>query len=141
MIDELRKCFKCGYETVEVLRVCPKCGRRLLSVKQVRRLGWVQLILGLFLAGAMGAITFYLAPSLLHAGAPGGGEWFTGTAEQGLSTVGLFGLVIVFGLASMLSGLWQIRTGRRNKWILHLILALTAVLGAWLARVNGLLGG
>lgn len=100
VIDELRKCYKCGYQTVELLRVCPKCGRRLLSVKQVRRLGWVQLILGLFIVGLMGTITFALAPSLLHPGVPERGEWFTGTAEQGLSTVGLFGLLALMATSA-----------------------------------------
>jgi hypothetical protein len=102
-----------------------------LSTKQVRRLGWLQLLLGLFLVGFMGAITFSLAPIMLHAG-----TGFTGTPQQALLILGLFGLVIVFGLTSMVNGLWQIITGRRNKWILYLSFVLIALLlfVAWSLR-------
>ena len=133
MIDELRKCYKCGYETTEVVRQCPKCGRRVLSTKQVRRLGWLQLLLGLFLSAFMGTIALSLAPIMLH---PGRG--FTGTPQQALLILGLFGLVIVFGLSSIANGLWQIITGRRNKWILYLSFVLFALLlfVAWSVRNN-----
>jgi hypothetical protein len=36
--------------------------------------------------------------------------------------------VIVFGLGSILSGLWQIKTGRRNKWLFVIMLVLFVVL-------------
>jgi MFS family permease len=128
VIDELRRCSKCGYETMEVVSKCPQCGRKLLSAGQVRRLGWAQLILGLFLVGLMGTITFNLAPSMLRPGASQSGTRFTGTPEQAQLILGLFGLVIVFGLTGIVNGLWQIITGRRNKWILVIILVLAVLL-------------
>ena len=141
MTDELRRCFKCGYETTEKLRRCPTCGRALLSTKTVRRLGWVQLAAGLFLVVFVGMITFYLAPDLLGIGVSKAGTRFTGTPEQGRATVGLFGLVIVFGFASTFNGILQIKTGRRNKFMLYFILALIAVIVVWLFHVQQLLGG
>lgn len=136
MLDDLRKCYKCGYETIERVPQCPQCGRRLLSTKQIRRLGWGQLLAGLFLLGLMGTITYSLAPSLLQPGQLTGGERFTGTPEQGLLILGLFGLVLTFGLTSLVSGLWQITTGRRNKWILYFSFVLFALLVAagWIVR-------
>jgi MFS family permease len=107
----------------------------------VRRLGWLQLFAGLFLVALMGTITYNLAPLMLRAGERAGGARFTGTAEQAQLILGLFGLVIAFGLASMLSGLWHIKTGRRNKWIFFLLLGLVAVLGLITVLVEQSLGG
>jgi hypothetical protein len=104
--------------------------------KNWRVRGWIQLLLGLFLVGFMGLITLNLAPSMLRAGETvgGGGSRFTGTPEQGLLILGLFGLVITFGLGSAAAGLWQIATGRRNNWIFGLMLGLFVILmlAAWL---------
>jgi hypothetical protein len=103
--------------------------------KNWRVRGWIQLLLGLFLVGFMGLITFNLAPSMLRAGETvGGGGRFTGTPEQGLLILGLFGLVITFGLGSAAAGLWQIATGRRNNWIFGFMLGLFVILmlAAWL---------
>jgi hypothetical protein len=67
----------------------------------------------------MGTITLLLAPKML------GGEkaGFTGTPAQALMIMLLFGVVIVFGLASCVSGLYHVVVGKRNKWI-----ALAAVI-------------
>ena len=139
---ELRTCFRCSYETNEVVAQCPKCGQRLRTSGQVRRLGVLQLLIGLFLVGLMGTITFMLAPAILRAGEPVGPDGgFTGTPQQALLILGLFGLVIAFGLGSMLTGLWQIKTGRRNKWLFFGMLALfvLVVLVGWI--VKSALGG
>ena len=134
-MEQLRTCYRCSYETNEAVKQCPKCGQRLRTAREVRVLGWLQLLIGLFLVGLMGTITFNLAPTLL--GAPGDGARFTGTPEQGFLILGLFALIIVFGLTSMASGLWQIKTGRRNKWIFIFMLGLVVVLlvVVWLVRL------
>src|SRR5262245_3628969 len=128
--SDVRQCYKCKYETVEPMRNCPKCGRRMLSTRQLRRLGWVQLVLGLFLVVAMGTITFSLAPMMLAQ------HGFTGTPEQASIILLLFGVVICFGLMSVTSGLWQIKTGRRNKWILYIGFALIFILVMLVFSVN-----
>lgn len=128
-MEESSSCYSCGHMTSEAVAQCPKCGRRLRTAKQVRRLGWMQLLIGLFLVGLMGTITYNLAPSLLpSATETRGGARFTGTPEQAQMILALFGLVITFGLGSILSGLWQIKTGRRNKWLFIIMLALFVVL-------------
>lgn len=135
MAAEMTTCGGCGYATAESVKRCPQCGRGVRSPKAVRRLGWLQLLIGLFLVGLMGVTTYNLAPMMLAPGesAGGGGGRFTGTAEQGLLILGLFGLLVTFGLGSVASGLWQIATGRRNKWIIALMLGLFALvmLAAW----------
>jgi hypothetical protein len=110
----------------------------LRPTKTVRRLGWVQFAAGLFLVGMMGAVTFNVAPMMLRPGVEmGGGGRFTGTAGQALMVFGLFGLLIFFGLTSMVSGLYQAKTGRRNRLIFVIMLGLFGLLigASWLIYV------
>ena len=131
MIEEFSSCYSCGNITNEVGDKCPKCGKRLRTAKQVRRLGWLQLLIGVFLVGLMGTITYSLAPLLLQAGESAGSSSsarFTGTTQQAQLILALFGMVLVFGLGSIVSGVWQIKTGRRNKWLFILMVALFLIL-------------
>lgn len=96
--------------------------------KQVRLLGFVQLLLGLFLIGFMGTIAFYLAPRMLDPDAADAGTRFTGTSAQATLILILFALVIAFGAGSTLSGLWQIASGRKNKWIALVAVSLGLLL-------------
>lgn len=119
-------CFKCGNTTNEAVKVCPQCGsKRIFSARSMRVRGWLQVVIGLFLVGMMGTITYRLAPSMLTPGTmDDGGGRFNGTTEQAQLILGLFGLLIAFGFFSMLSGLWQAVTGRRNKWIFYFMMGL-----------------
>lgn len=138
-MEQFRTCYKCGYETHEVIKQCPQCGRRLQTSSTVRTLGVVQLLMGLFLVGMMGTITYYVAPIMLPADTPSISDHrFSGTPQQALMILGLFSLVILFGVTSMVSGLWQIKTGRRNKWIFIFMMGLVIVLlvVCWLIRVT-----
>ena len=94
--------------------------------------------MGLILVVMMGAITYNLAPDMLRPGVSAGRGGFTGTAEQGLLILGLFGLVIAFGLGSVASGLWQIATRRRNNWMFAVMLALfvLVMLAAWFTTTS-----
>jgi hypothetical protein len=107
-------------------------GGPMRTAKQVRRAGWMQLLAGLILVGTMGTITFNLAPRLLRVGE--GGERFKGTPQHGLLVLGLFGFVIVLGLTGVVSGLWQIKTGRPTKWMLYFCFVIIFVLLGWLVR-------
>ena len=140
-MEELHTCERCGTATRESAGQCAGCGERWRTKKQVRRLGWVQLLMGLFLVGLMGIITYNLTPLMLRAGERAGGARFTGTAAQAQLILGLFWLVIAFGLTSMLSGLWHIKTGRRNRWLFILLLGLMTLLGLLTVLVRESLGG
>lgn len=129
MTEEFSSCNSCGNVTTEAVSQCPKCGRRLRTAKQVRFHGWLQLLIGLFLVGLMGTITYNLAPLMFPLVEPrGANARFTGTPEQAQMILALFGMVIAFGLGSVVSGLWQIKTGRRNKWLFIGMVALFVVL-------------
>jgi MFS family permease len=138
MSAELSNCYSCGFAGEAAGNKCPNCGGRLRPAKLVRGLGWLQLLTGLFLVGLMGTIAYYLAPALLNPAAARDGSRFTGTPGQALMILALFGLVVTFGVGSIASGLWQIITGRRNRWIFILMLALFAVvmIAAWLTRAS-----
>jgi uncharacterized membrane protein YedE/YeeE len=126
MNDQL-SCSKCSFTASEIVTRCPECGSWMRRAQGLRRRGWVLIFLGLLLVGMMGTITFLVAPSMLSGGASAGAR-FTGTPDQAILILGLFGIVIVFGLTCIASGLWQVVTGRRNIWIVVLILGLTFLL-------------
>lgn len=120
-------CSKCSYVASDDATKCPKCGSWMRQAQGVRRRGWVLIVLGVLLVAMMGTITFLAAPTMLSRGASSGAG-FTGTPEQAILILGLFGIVIVCGLTCIASGLWQIVTGRRSIWIVVLILGLTFLL-------------
>ena len=112
-MDTTKKCRKCEYQLAESVTVCPICGTKVITAGSIRGLGVVQLILGLIIVGLMGTLTVFLAPMML------GGEkaGFSGTPGQAAMILLLFGVVIVFGLASCVSGLYHVVSGKRNKWV------------------------
>ena len=81
-----------------------------------RGIGNVMVGLGLFLTVVTASVTVGLAPSLLHPGEPGFfGFTFSGTPEETVGSLVLFGLLILIGLTALKSGLRQIRSGRPGK--------------------------
>ncbi|MGJ7532060.1 MULTISPECIES: hypothetical protein [unclassified Variovorax] len=135
-MTEQSSCYslRCGLVTSEAVDRCPQCGGRMRSASQVRRLGWVLVVLGVLLAAGMGAIAYALAPSMLSPGvADAQGARFTGTAMQGRTVLGLFGVVILFGFLCIANGAWQIVKGQRSKWlaIATLVMVALIVLSTW----------
>ena len=129
-----RVCYalRCGFISDDPIDICPKCGRKMRSANSVRIYGVVQLILGLFLVVFMGVITLMLLPMMMQPGqATSSGAKFSGTSQQAIVILSLFGLVIAFGFASSLAGVWQIVMARRNKWIILGVVGLTILL--WIA--------
>jgi hypothetical protein len=86
-------------------------------------------VCGLFISGLIGAVIYYTAPTLLRPGIDIGGTRFSGTAGQGLLVLAVFGLVFMFGMTTLLYGLWQVKTGRRSKKVVYFVVGLAAALG------------
>jgi hypothetical protein len=126
MKDKL-SCSKCSYVASDDATKCPECGSWMRRAQGIRRRGWLLIVLGVLLVAMMGTITLLTAPAMLARRASSGAG-FTGTPEQAILILGLFGIVIVFGLTCIGSGLWQIVTGRRSIWIVVIILGLTFLL-------------
>ncbi|WP_419808956.1 hypothetical protein [Sphingomonas sp.] len=97
--------------------------------RTVKRLGWVLLILGLFLLGGMGALAWHMYPSMSHPGVTdASGTTFTGTADQAHDALQLFVGVMAFGALSILNGVWQIATGRRSIVFVAMTMVVAAAL-------------
>ena len=89
---------------------------------EIRVRGFLMVVLGGCLVAFMGYISLWM---LTPAGDGGPGHSrFTGTHEQMLMIAGLFGLIIVLGLISFITGLWQLILGRRNRLFVRAIVGL-----------------
>ena len=140
---ETSTCFdlRCGYAVPGRVDTCPRCGRKMRSSRTVRAYGAVMMVCGIILLGMMGTITVLLWPQLMNPGREmAGGTTFTGSAGDAEMILWLFGLVLLFGLVALLTGLWQVATGRRNRWVAIIAVALGAaifVYGRWMTGVLG----
>ena len=120
---ELRTCYRCDYETTDVLDKCPRCGRSLRTARQVRRLGWVLTFLGAFLVVFMGVIAV-LVTGLISRADESARAKLNDNSGMLLFMYGLFGFVILFGLVGMAGGIWQIKYGKRNKKLAYIIIGM-----------------
>jgi hypothetical protein len=115
---------------------CPACGAPTMSSRQVRVRGWVLIAVGLFLAVFMGVVLWFIAPMMLRPLPEGSDD-----AAAIPFVFALCGGLIACGLAAAVNGVLQVRTGRRNRRGLTVMLAIIAItmLAAWIGV--GLLGG
>lgn len=122
---EFRSCFKCRFEGSIAQAVCPQCGKRLFTATNVRWRGFFLLLIGLFLSGFMAAVAFFVSLLLMNAvNDPGSASRINGESSMLMMIYGIFGLVIVMGLTSMLMGIWQMIFGKRNRFLIWIFFAL-----------------
>ena len=136
---KILSCPKCSFETTETLPKCPNCGSRLQSKAKVRILGWVLLVIGTSLVLFMSGLGIYLAQLIARSGEPGQTTRFSGGPEDVAFIVAIFGLVISFGLASMVGGIWQIKYGKPNRKLMVAMFVVAGILFV-IARVVKYLG-
>ncbi len=131
---EFRSCFKCRFEGNIESAVCPRCGKRLFTATNVRWRGFFLVLIGLFLTGLMGTIAVFVYGLLMGAmNNPDSARKINDQTPMLLFIYGIFGLVIVIGITSMLMGIWQIIFGKRNRvliWIFFGLIILTVFVGA-----------
>ena len=138
--EELRVCWACGFQTHEPSAQCPKCGENLQSRRGSRRAGAILVVLGAFLAVGAWMLLSWLWPRLRHPGIEVGGSTFTGTPQEATMILALIGAVGLFGAVGFGYGLWQVRTGRRNRPVVMFLLGIVALLyvaGLWIRRGGG----
>jgi hypothetical protein len=75
----------------------------------------------------MGAITIFIAQLVFQTNEPGTPARFTGGVDMEFFMFGLFGLVLLFGLTSVVSGLLQVRNGRANRKLMFFMLGLGVI--------------
>ena len=132
-------CPKCDFETTETLAKCPNCGRRLQSVTKVRILGWLLVLIGTGLVIFMSGLGIILGGMIADSGQPGKTARFTGSSQDVLFIAAIFGLVISFGLASMVGGAWQIWFGKPNRKVMvvmFVVAGLLWVIGSAIRSMN-----
>jgi hypothetical protein len=118
----------CGYETHKFIRTCPQCGAGLQSRRWSRRFGAALTVCGLILMCIMGTVLYYVLPAMLRPGVDVGGTRFSGTPTQSLLVLGIMGAVFIFGATALIYGIWQMRTGRRNRKVVYFVVGLASVL-------------
>ena len=129
---EPRQCFKCNFEGLGANITCPRCGKNhFLTAKNVRTRGTILVIVGLFLIALIGGISIFLAVLLFGSAnqTPEGTRRVQEAMPMLLVVYGLFALLIAFGLNSLISGIWMLVTGRRNRVMLWVMWGLLALLG------------
>lgn len=109
----------------------PPANWRPLTPKQIRRRGWILIALGLSLTLFMGWIAVVVIGIMLHSNDPDARTRFTGGQGMKVFTLGVFGVVIGFGLLSMLTGAWQVRYGKQNPHFVRWMLWMACALGAF----------
>ena len=108
---------------------CPVCGKPAVSSAKIRVIGWLNVVIGVFLIGLMSSIWLHLAPAMAHAGQRAAdGTSFHGNTSQVRFVQQLFALVILFGVVALVSGIDAIRRGRRNMILYGIMIALFALL-------------
>ena len=101
------------------------------SPKQVRRLGWLLIGIGIFLTLFMGAIAALVVNIMIHSGDPDATTRFNGGPAMIAFTIGIFAVVIGFGVLAILNGAWQVRYSKRNPHFIRWMLWLAAALGGF----------
>ena len=119
---------KCAELVEGRVKTCPKCGGPMRSVGESPLRGLLLLAIGLFLIGLMGTISWSMLPTLLRPGEEVDGASFTGTPEQARMVLGLFGLVLIFGVVAAANGVFMIVTRRQSWAFIAVTLALAALL-------------
>ena len=90
--------------------------------------GWLLVVLGVFLSGAMAWLVHWLQEALLRNGDPGARSHWNGSAEFTRRVFGLFWSVFVFGLVSIASGVYILRTRRLSPVLWGVMLAVVLVM-------------
>jgi hypothetical protein len=122
-----RTCLKCGFIGNTAEAKCPACGGFMRPTSAIRVLGVVMIALGGFLIAAMAVISLWVYNLAQQSSASGVTSRFTGTKNQMLMMFGIFGLVILFGIVSLITGLWQLVFGKRNKTLTWVVLGLGVI--------------
>lgn len=94
----------------------------------IRRLGQAFVLAGLFLAIGMGAITVYMAREVTAPVLPGKSSGWTGDHALTVQMFVIFGAVILFGIVTVLNGLWTVRHGAFNPAFRVILLLIGAAL-------------
>ena len=98
------------------------------KVRSNRTRGWLLIVIGPLLSVAMAGLSFYLWRTIHYPGQLGGTSRWTGSAEMTARTFQIFGAIFAFGIVCLATGIFQVKTGRRNVAFLVLLLLLVGLM-------------
>ena len=123
----VQTCPQCQSQAQSWVDNCPQCGLLLSRPSRVRALGWALMVIGTGLVAGMAYLIIVIARIIAQSDDPNATSRFTGTPMQALMVYAILGLVLVFGVVSVVAGAWQVRYGTRNPWLVKLVLGLAAI--------------
>lgn len=112
-----------------------------MNPDKIRKLGWVLVIIGALLSAGMAIAFVSLTPTFLNPGKLIDGTKFTGTAQQGRLALTLFGVILAFGVMSVITGAFQIKSGKHNNFLRFTMLGLFVLIGLVVWQVINAFGG
>jgi heme/copper-type cytochrome/quinol oxidase subunit 3 len=122
---EHKTCFKCDFEADTSATVCPRCGKTLKSSRNLRLRGGIMIFTGGFLILFMGAIAAFIGYLVFFSSSRSN---FTGTRNELILIFSVFGFVILFGVVALATGACQLISGRRNQFLVWLMLGLVFIM-------------
>lgn len=123
-----KNCFKCYFEGDTPEAWCPRCGGKLRSSTNLRVRGGILIFVGAFLILLMGVITAFVVYLVWGGTDPKAAAKLRAEEFKLLLAFGMFGLVMLFGLVSFITGLFQIIFGRRSRILVWSMMALVFIL-------------
>lgn len=94
------------------------------SEKSVRALGWLLVVLGVGLAIGTALVAYLTRNAIAHGDRTDGHLHWNGNAAMTRVVFQLFGVLFFFGLDALAAGIYQVQTGRRNPWLLGILVLL-----------------
>jgi hypothetical protein len=125
---EESECFKCSFRGRVDRTACPRCGKRLYTESNIRMRGVLLIAIGIFLALFMGAIAVGVFLLLASVRDKDSVRRINDSLPMLIGVFGIFAAVIAYGVNSVVMGLWQAITGRRNKALIWLMWAMLSVM-------------
>jgi uncharacterized paraquat-inducible protein A len=138
----LRQCFNCNYEALAIDEKCPRCrSTKFLTSRNIRTRGGALVVVGLFIAGLMGAIAILVAGLLLNSKNPDTIRSVNEEFSTFLAIYAFFAGLILLGVHFAISGIWMLIAGKRSRVLLWIMWALLFAVWVGGGVVIGLTGG
>ena len=106
---------------------CPGCHRSFITSTRVRVVGALLIVIGAALSIGMAYLLAVVSEAMRRSGGGGG---FTGTPRDAALILAILRAVLVFGITSMITGVWQAIVGRRSLLLSGIVLLLGLVIVA-----------
>lgn len=136
------QCKRCGGLVPYWGDSCQRCGQVAHPPHRLRIMGGLYLVLGLGLSGVMVYLMVLIAGIIRHSGDPHATVRYTGNPLQVVMIFGIMSVPLLVGVTLIVTGIWQLRYGRRNLklvslafvWFYLLIGAAVIIRGGELIR-------